>query len=136
MEKIVLTIGTFDLLHVGHLELFRYGNQLGSLRVGINSDEFVLGYKGRRPVQDFIIRAYNVMSYGNTHFIYKNETAGFDLIDEVKPDVLLIGMDWHERDYFSQIGVTAQYFNDNNIVMVYAPRTTGVSTSTLRGANV
>jgi cytidyltransferase-like protein len=50
----VLTIGTFDLLHVGHLELLAGCRELaggsGSVVVAVNRDAFVERYKGRRPV--------------------------------------------------------------------------------------
>ena len=46
-EKIIWTNGCFDILHVGHIELFKYAKHLGSkLYVGIDSDEKVKRDKG------------------------------------------------------------------------------------------
>ena len=128
----VLTIGTFDLLHIGHLELFSYGKQLGELTVGLNTDKFVEQFKGK-PIQDYDIRLANVKRYaGHIANAVENDSAGKELIDKVKPAMLLVGMDWHEEDYLNQIGVDAKYLNDNNIILAYAPRTTGVSTTALK----
>ena len=126
----ILTIGTFDLLHVGHMELFRYGNMLGKLIVGVNSDEFVTRYKGK-PVQNYEARYTNVVRFA-TSCVHKNDSAGKELIEKINPHVILIGMDWHEKDYLKQIGVDTQYLNDNRIILIYAPRTTGISTTTLK----
>lgn len=126
----VLTIGTFDLLHIGHLELFYYGSKLGTLQIGINSDEFVERYKGQRPNQDYTSRRDNIVRYSRAE-VFLNNGPGKCLIEKLKPDIILIGMDWHERDYLEQIGVDVQFINNNNILIVYAPRTTGVSSSAI-----
>ena len=48
MEKIVWTNGCFDVLHVGHIELFKYAKQQGTkLYVGVDSDEKVKADKGQ-----------------------------------------------------------------------------------------
>ena len=128
----VLTIGTFDLLHIGHLELFSYGKQLGELVVGLNTDKFVEQFKGK-PIQNYATRLANVKRYaGHIANVVENDSAGKELIDKVKPVMLLVGMDWHEKDYLKQIGVDEEYLNDNNIILAYAPRTTGVSTTALK----
>ena len=127
----ILTIGTFDLLHAGHMELFRYGNMLGKLIVGVNSDEFVEQYKGEPPAQCYEDRKNNIIRFASSS-VYKNDSSGKELIDRIKPHVILIGMDWHERDYLAQIGIETQYLDDNRIILIYAPRTTGVSTTAIK----
>ena len=127
----VLTIGTFDLLHAGHLELFEFGDLLGDLAVGINSDEFVAGFKGSPPVQDYVSRRVNIVRWTDAE-VYQNDGPGRDLIAMVEPDVIIVGMDWHEKDYLSQIGVDEDFLNDRGIMVAYAPRTTGVSTSAIK----
>ena len=58
MSKIVWTNGCFDLLHPGHIELFKIGKSLGDkLIVGLDSDERVRDLKGdTRPINTFIDR--------------------------------------------------------------------------------
>jgi len=126
----VLTMGTFDLLHVGHIELFNYCKMFGDLVIGLNTDEFVLQYKGKLPVQNYVTRWDNIVRFVGIE-ARKNEESGKDLIGWVEPDMIVVGMDWHERDYLKQIGVTGKFLNDNNIILVYAPRTTGVSSRAL-----
>jgi len=126
----VLTMGAFDLLHVGHIELFNYCKMFGDLVIGLNTDEFVLQYKGKLPVQNYVTRWDNIVRFVGIE-ARKNEESGKDLIGWVEPDMIVVGMDWHERDYLKQIGVTGKFLNDNNIILVYAPRTTGVSSRAL-----
>jgi len=127
----VLTIGTFDLLHIGHLELFNYCKRFGDLVIGLNTDEFVLQYKGKLPVQNYVTRWDNIVRFVGIE-ARKNEEAGKELIEWVDPDVIVVGMDWHEEDYLNQIGIDVEYLNDNDIILAYAPRTTGVSTTALK----
>ena len=127
----VLTMGTFDLLHAGHLELFQYGSRLGNLMIGINSDRFIQEYKGKLPAQDLTARRLNIIRFYHSAEIWLNDGPGKDLIEKTKPDVILVGMDWHAKDYLKQIGIDEAFLNDNNIILAYAPRTTGVSSSAI-----
>ena len=127
----VLTIGTFDLLHIGHIELFNYCKRFGDLVIGLNTDEFVLQYKGKLPVQNYVTRWDNIVRFVGIE-ARKNEEAGKELIKWIEPDVIVVGMDWHEEDYLNQIGIDVEYLNDNDIILAYAPRTTGVSTTALK----
>jgi len=127
----ILTIGTFDLLHVGHLELFEYGSKLGDLEIGINSDSFVETFKAA-PQQTFEDRYINVRKYAPTCIVHKNISKGYRLIEEVQPDLIIVGMDWHSKDYLKQIGIDEKYLNKKKIIIAYAPRTTGVSSSAIK----
>jgi len=52
----IITLGTFDLLHIGHLKLFKRCKKLSNednFIVGLNSDEFIQKYKGKRPIMTF-----------------------------------------------------------------------------------
>jgi len=54
------------------------------------------------------------------------------LIDEVMPDLLVIGSDWMGRDYLKQINVTREYLEKRNIALVFLPYTVGVSSTAIR----
>ena len=127
----VLTMGTFDLLHIGHIELFSYGKQFGELVIGLNTDEFVRQYKGELPVQNYDKRYDNIVRFIGIVPI-ENDSAGRELIESIEPDCIIVGMDWHEAGYLKQTDLTNEVLNDNNILLIYAPRTSGISSSTLR----
>jgi cytidyltransferase-like protein len=126
--KKVLTIGTFDLMHVGHIDLFKTCRQLagegGTVFVAINTDEFVERYKGRRPIIDQADRLLMVDSCRFVDFTYFHESGEDcrETIEKVRPDILVIGSDWLSKNYLKQIGIIPEYLEENNICLVYAPR--------------
>ena len=51
-----ITIGTFDLLHVGHIELFKKCRELAGdskFIIGLNTDEFIFKYKKNNPIMTY-----------------------------------------------------------------------------------
>ena len=126
----VLTIGTFDLLHIGHIELFHWMKRFGNeMLVGVNADKFVQTFKNA-PFQNYSQRCKNINRIFDCT-IYKNNSSGKDLILKLNPDVLVVGMDWASDKYFDQINMSPEEFNQYNIALVFVPRTTGVSSSQL-----
>lgn len=126
-----LTIGTFDTPHMGHAYLFRQCERYADeVIVGVNSDEFVGEYKGKRPLFEYEERAGIIESLGYT--VVKNASAGRECIEEVEPDLLVIGSDWARRDYYAQIDVNQDFMDERNIGMLYIPRRTDLSTSLIK----
>tara|TARA_R110002153_G_scaffold148679_1_gene300060 strand:- start:4289 stop:4687 length:399 start_codon:yes stop_codon:yes gene_type:complete len=98
MEKIVWTNGCFDVLHVGHIELFKYAKQQGTtLYVGVDSDAKVKADKGQdRPFNTLIDRINLLLAIK-----YIDKVIPFDStkhleekIKNLSPDVMVIGGDW------------------------------------------
>lgn len=98
---LVYTVGTFDLLHVGHLALLEYCKTLGdTFAVGVASDEVVNSYKPKVPVIPLkqrmemlkalscvdIVRSYNQLEY----------VSGCKALDV---DVFVIGEDWGNQSH-------------------------------------
>lgn len=125
----VLTIGTFDLLHRGHLNLFQRCMALGALTIGVNSDHFVLKYKGVVPMEDEITRLGNCSEHAPSS-LHIGATEQFILCEQ--PDVIVVGSDWAERPYLEQLGVTQQWLNEQDISVMYVPYTEGISSTQLR----
>ena len=100
-ERIVFTNGCFDLLHLGHVTLLQCAKHEGDrLVVGLNSDESVRILKGPdRPVIGELERAQMLasVSYVDAVIIFNDETP-LDLIRNLRPDVLVKGADYKERD--------------------------------------
>jgi glycerol-3-phosphate cytidylyltransferase len=126
--KKVLTIGTFDLLHVGHIDLFNTCRELagegGTVFVAINTDEFVEKYKGKRPIihQEDRIVMVDACRYVDFAYFHESGEDCRDTIEKVKPDILVVGSDWLSKNYLNQIGILPHYLEENNICLVYAPR--------------
>ena len=126
----ILTIGTFDTPHLGHMVLFKRCEELGQLTVGVNSDEFIEKYKGARPLYSFEERCQLISALG--YNVERNDGPGRELINQVQPDILVIGSDWARKDYLSQIGVTQDYLDNYNISLMYVPYTKGISTTDIK----
>ena len=102
MKKVWVN-GTFDVLHVGHLNLLEFASQFGTLRVGIDTDKRVKELKGQdRPFNGQEDRKKMLESIK-----YVNEVVLFDsreeLIDSVKnygPDVMIVGDDYQGEIVF------------------------------------
>lgn len=135
MTMTVLTIGTFDLFHLGHLRLLQRAAQFGHLEVGVNSDKFVREYKGSLPVVPEAERMEIVGALKCVGRALLNDGPGVELIYRLRPNYLVIGSDWHARDYLAQIDIKHQTQLDAlGTGIVYLPRTPGVSTTERRNA--
>lgn len=96
-KKIVFTNGCFDLLHVGHVRYLQEARAQGDLLVvGVNSDASTRRLKGpTRPVQNESDRAEILAALGCIDFsVIFTEDTPQNLIEQVRPDVLVKGGDW------------------------------------------
>ena len=99
-KRIVFTNGCFDILHVGHVRYLREAKALGDvLVVGINSDDSVGMLKPGRPVNPADQRAEVLASLVMVDYVTVfDEETPYDLINLLKPDVLVKGGDWKKED--------------------------------------
>lgn len=97
----IFTNGCYDILHPGHIELFRYAKTLGDyLVVGIDSDERVSKNKGiSRPINKQEIRKYMLLSlkYVDEVHIFNDENQLTELVKKVSPDIMIVGSDWKDK---------------------------------------
>lgn len=121
--RTVLTIGTFDLAHLGHAYLFQKCLELADeLVVGVNSDRFVGSYKGIAPAYDQDERMALIAALG--YRVELNEGPGRDLIHRVRPNVLAIGDDWMPgkgKDYLRQIDMLPEDFDELRCTLAFIP---------------
>lgn len=134
---IVYTGGTFDLFHTGHVELLEYCSLLsqgGKVVVSLNTDEFVRRYKGFSPVTTYKQREDVLYSTKYVDVVIPNHNGedSKPSILEVNPDILIIGMDWLEKDYCKQMSFTPSWLSNHRISLCYVPRTRGLSTSQIK----
>ena len=96
-RKVVFTNGCFDLLHRGHVELFRAARAEGdALVVGLNADESVRRLKGAsRPLvpQEDRAEVLSALEMVDRVVVFAEDDPG-RVIDALVPDVLVKGADW------------------------------------------
>tara|TARA_B100001741_G_C16378773_1_gene516775 strand:- start:165 stop:665 length:501 start_codon:yes stop_codon:yes gene_type:complete len=96
-ETIVFTNGCFDILHLGHLDYLSKAKDLGSkLIVGVNSSNSVRKLKGpSRPINSTKSRSTLLAGFECIDLIVVfNEETPLNLINELKPDILVKGGDY------------------------------------------
>ena len=123
--KKVITYGTYDLLHQGHINLLRRAKELGDyLIVGVTNDNFDRD-RGKLNVRNNVLeRVEAVRSTGYADKIIIEDYVGqkIDDIQKYDVDIFAIGSDWEGRfDYLKEF-----------CQVVYLPRTEGISSTMLR----
>ena len=121
----VITYGTYDLLHQGHINLLRRAKELGDyLIVGVTSDSFDRG-RGKLNVRNNVLeRVEAVKDTGYADEVIIEDYLGqkIDDIQKYDIDIFAIGSDWEGKfDYLNEY-----------CKVVYLPRTEGISSTMLR----
>ena len=99
-QRIVFTNGCFDLLHAGHVHYLEKARSLGDcLIVGLNSDLSVRMIKDpHRPLVSENQRAEVLAGLACVDFVVLfDEPDPYNLIREIRPDILVKGADWEEN---------------------------------------
>lgn len=125
VERVVITYGTFDLFHIGHLRLLKRAADLGDrLLVGLSTDEFNLQQKNKKTAVCFEHRREILNSFPFVSMVFPEETWDQKTNDILKyhAHVFVMGSDWSGK--FDDLGALCQ--------VVYLPRTEGVSTTELK----
>ena len=121
----VITYGTYDLLHQGHINLLRRAKELGDyLIVGVTSDSFDRG-RGKLNVRNNVlerVEAVKATGYADEVIIEDYLGQKIDDIQKYDIDIFAIGSDWKGQfDYLNEY-----------CKVVYLPRTEGISSTLLR----
>ncbi len=126
-KRVVFTNGCFDLLHIGHERCLQMASQQGDcLVVAVNSDSSVRQIKGPgRPMVPEDQRAEEVAALGCVDWVTVfDEPDPLVLIKLLKPDVLVKGADWPEKEIIGAPEVKAV---GGKVVRI--PLVPGISTS-------
>jgi glycerol-3-phosphate cytidylyltransferase len=122
--RTVLTYGTFDLFHIGHLNILKRLSELGDrLIVGVSTDEFN-ALKGKKPVVPFeqrieIVRAIRYVDLAIPEDRWSQKREDIETYDV---SVFGIGEDWKGK--FDDL--------EDKVEVVYLPRTSGISTTEMK----
>lgn len=122
----IITYGTFDLLHYGHLNLLRRAKEFGDyLIVGLSTDDFSNEKKGHYPYFDYDVRKQLLEGCRYVDLVIP-EYSWEQKRDDIKKyciDTLVIGEDWTGKfDFLKEEGVE----------VIYLPRTPEISTTRIK----
>lgn len=126
----VLTVGVYDLMHIGHIKLFEKAKALGEhLTVAVQTDENVVKYKPEAKIfyhqeeREYLV---NAIKYVDEVILY--DTVD-NLVKQIDFDILAVGPDQTNEKFLTAINWCKQ----NNKAVVVISRTEGISSSLLRG---
>ncbi|EFD6892398.1 adenylyltransferase/cytidyltransferase family protein, partial [Escherichia coli] len=120
--KRIITFGTFDVFHVGHINIIERAKKLGDyLIVGGSSDELNFSKKQRYPIynQTDRLKIISSMKCVDEVFIEESLELKLEYIKKYKADILVMGDDWTGR--FDWVKTDCE--------VIYLPRTPSVSTT-------
>jgi glycerol-3-phosphate cytidylyltransferase len=124
MVRTVITFGTFDVFHVGHLRIIERAASYGDrLVVGVSADALNRAKKGREPVFTEAERLSIVGALKAVDEVFVEESLELKrhYIEKYSADVLVMGDDWAGR--FDELKDACE--------VVYLPRTPAISTTAL-----
>lgn len=136
---IVYTGGTFDVLHVGHIDLLNWCRDLagsdGKVVVALNTDEFIHRYKGQLPVMTYEQRRDALLAIrGLVDEVIPN-IDGEDskpTILSVVPDIIVVGSDWLRKNYMEQMKFDIDWLEEHRIALAYIPRHIAISSTLIK----
>ncbi|MFH2244668.1 adenylyltransferase/cytidyltransferase family protein [Enterobacter sichuanensis] len=120
--KKVITFGTYDVFHVGHINLIERASQLGDyLIVGVSSDALNFSKKNRYPVYQEAdrLKIISSLKFVNEVFLEESLELKLEYIRKYNADLLVMGDDWEGR--FDWV--------KNECDVIYLPRTPSISTT-------
>jgi len=130
-KRIIAINGCFDILHIGHIKLFKAAKKLGhKIIVGINSDNSIKKIKGpTRPINNQRFRKEMLLSlkYIDKVIIFNEENA-LKFLQKVKPDIWVKGGDYSEKTVNRQ---ELNYLKKINCKTIFIPHYKNQSTSNI-----
>lgn len=118
----VITFGTFDVFHVGHVNILERAKLHGNhLIVGVSSDELNMSKKGRYPIYEESDRMHILRSLRCVDEVFVEESLELkeQYIKYYNADILVMGDDWQGK--FDHLKYVCE--------VIYLPRTPSVSTT-------
>lgn len=126
---IIYTVGTFDLLHVGHLALLQYCRTLGdTVAVGVASDEVVNSYKPNVPVIPLDQRMEMLKALRCVDIVRPyHELEYVSACEELNVDVFVIGEDWGRKRHNVEVESYLLSRGKKIAQVLYNPRTSSTT---------
>lgn len=124
--KRILTYGTFDLLHFGHIEILRRAKALGDyLVVAVSTDEFN-AIKNKKAYHDYETRKKMLEAVRYVDLVIPEKDWGQkrDDVKKYEIDTVVMGSDWEGNENFEKLKDICE--------VVYLPRTDNISTTKIK----
>ena len=132
MEKVIgYTQGTFDMFHIGHLNLIKNAKRhCDYLVVGVNSDDLVESYKNKRPIipLDERVEIMRAIKYVD-EVIVTNTLDKREIWEKVRFNEIYIGDDWKGNERWEKTGKEMEQLGAK---LVFLPYTKDTSSTMLR----
>lgn len=124
--KIIFTCGVFDLFHIGHLNFLKKSKLYGDkLIVGVNTDEFTMSYKNKKPIIPYKQRFEIVNSCKYVDLTIKAEEFWpIKYMKDFDVNVITVSSEW--KNFESE---SLKWATENNIKVIYINYTQNISTS-------
>lgn len=126
---LIYTVGTFDLLHVGHLALLEQCSKLGdTLAVGVASDSVVNSYKPNVPVipldqRQEMLEALSCVDIVRPYYELEYVTA----CQELNVDIFVVGEDWGNKPHNVEVENYLKSHGKKIVNLIYNLRTSSTS---------
>lgn len=130
MNKIGFIQGTFDMFHIGHLNLIKKAKEMCDyLIVAVNTDELVQQYKKKTPIFSFkerfeIVKAIKYVD----KVVIANDRDKLKAYNKYKFDYLIMGDDWKGTDFYNKVSKDLEKVG---VKVIYFPYTKSVSSTKL-----
>lgn len=128
-KKIIYVQGSWDLFHVGHLNLLQRAKKIAKkLIVGVNIDRSIKGHKGYYPIINFRDRVKILKACKYVDKVVKSDlTFNIRQLKRLKIEVIVLGSDWKGKYVIGQIKA-----EEEGIKIVYFPYTKRISSTKIR----
>ena len=131
---IVYTQGSFDILHSGHINLFKkcrkFAGKDWTVIAAILSDKSYKKYRGYRPAKPFNERKCLLESCKYVDMVVESDnTKTRQEIKKYKPDIVIVGSDWASKDIYAQYRMKKE---DLNPLLVYQPYTDNITSTQIK----
>ena len=126
MEKVIgYTQGTFDMFHIGHLNLIKNAKRhCDYLVVGVNSDDLVESYKNKRPIipLDERVEIMRAIKYVD-EVIVTNTLDKKEIWEKVRFNEIYIGDDWKGNERWEKTGKEMEQLGAKLVFLPYTKDT-------------
>ena len=119
--KKVITFGTFDVFHIGHVSILERAKSYGDyLIVGVSSDDLNFSKKGRKPIYSERDRKKIINSLSSVDEVFSEKSLDLkrQYINDFNAEILIMGDDWKGK--FDN--------HKDQCEVIYLPRTPSIST--------
>lgn len=132
-DKIIgIACGSFDLFHIGHLNLLKKcKNYCDYLICGVKTDKLIKISKNKTPIIPLEERIEIIKSikYVNNVCVIDKDESEFENAKKYNADYIFVGDDWKGTEKWNKL---EKLYNENGIKVVYFPYTKHISTTILR----